>query len=161
MVTIDNFDASRRELIKMLQTYNEERKNISRLRELAFIESEEELYPSATDYSRDKIQQGETDPCEAVVRKVEQSRKHLHATIRELNDKTKRLDKLVFEITKMPAYQSRVIISRYIDGMSESDIAEMMGKSEETISGYRKAALRRLTRIMFPQKIETWSKEVV
>jgi DNA-directed RNA polymerase specialized sigma24 family protein len=159
VVTIDVFEINRRELVKMLQTYNEERKNISRLKELALIESEEELYPSATDYNREKIQKGEIDPCEGVIRKVEQSRKHLYATMRELDEKTKKLDKLILEITKMPAYLSRVIVSRYIDGMSESEIAEMMGRSEETISGYRKTALKRLTRVMFYTKIETWKKE--
>lgn len=155
----DLFELNRRELVKMLQTYNEERKNISRLRELAVVESEEALYPSATDYSRDVVQTGEIDPCESVIMKVEKSRKHLVSAMKELDAKTRQLDRLIFEISKMPAYLSRVVVSRYIDGMSESEIAEMMGRSEETISGYRKTALKRLTRAMFYTKIETWQKE--
>ena len=145
------YELKRRDLIQMLQTYKDERHNIERLKRLAIQEAEADLYPAGTDYSKDRVQcsTDSGDMAENNIYRLENSRKHLSAVLQELNQRTANLDRLLFEITKLPAYQGRVIIGLYIDGNPEHKVASEMNKSEATISGYRKHAIRKLTRSMF------------
>ena len=157
------YELRRRELIAMLQTYKDERHNIERLTRLAISESEADLYPAGVDFSKDRVQCSFDSGVmgESMIIRASAARRHLHEVMRELKDKTQALDKLLLEITKLPAYQGRVIIGLYIDGLTESDIAEKMGKAEETIYGYRKAAIKRLTRSVMGNTTRSWRSEVV
>lgn len=157
------YELRRRELITMLQTYNDERHNIERLTKLAMSEADDDLYPSGVDYSKDRVQCSFDSGVmgESVIIRASAARRHLQEALKELKDKTQALDKLLLEITKLPAYQGRVVIGLYIDGMTESDIAEKMGKSEETIYGYRKAAIKRLTKSVVGNPIKFWRGDQV
>ena len=152
------YELKRRELIQMLQTYKDERHNIERLTRLAHTESEMDYYPPGVDYSKDRVQTSTDSGImgESIIIRASNARKHLNEALNELSDKTAALDKLLLEITKLPAYQGRVIIGLYIDGQAEHKIAEIMNKSNETISGYRKAAIKRLTRAVFGERIRVW-----
>lgn len=156
-----DYEARRSELIKMLQTYNDERINIARLTALARREADAELYPSGPDLTKDKVQTSFSSSAmgESMIIRASTARKHLQEALGNLSGKTAMLDKLLLEITKLPAYQGRVIIGLYIDGHDESKVAESMGKSEDTISGYRRAAIKRLTSAVMGEKVRTWKKQ--
>lgn len=161
MISIDDFEARRREIIKMLQTYKDERVNISRLRKLAESELNDHMYPPATNIEREPVQtsfnSGEAG--ESMIRRASVARKYLKETMTELQFRSDTLDKLLLEITKLPAYQGRVVVGLYIDGKSETDIGEDMNKSDDTICGYRKAAIRRLARTVTGERIRTWKNQ--
>lgn len=157
------YELRRKELITLLQTYRDERHNVDRLTRLAREEADDELYPSSTDYTLPRVQTSvnEGKIAESTVIKACRARRHLNDTLKELENKTQLLDKLLCEISRLPAYQCRVIIGLYIDGHTENDIAVKMGKSIETICSYRRGAIRRLSRTVLGEKIRVWKSSEV
>jgi DNA-directed RNA polymerase specialized sigma24 family protein len=154
------YELLRRDLIQQLQSYRDERHNIDRLLKLAASEAEADLYPPGVDTEKDRVQtsfdSGEAG--ERLVGRLVSVRKHLAECLRELRERSEKLDRLLLAVSKLPAHQGRVIIGLYIDGHDESTVAQQMGKSEGTICGYRKEAIRTLTRSVNALPTRTYQK---